>query len=331
MIRPPTGCLPPPDSREGVTIRPLDVVLLSNPRSGRGRAARLVRELAGFVAGEGHRVTVLDLALRTGTEEAERRVTDFDAERFKGADALVVAGGDGTLHHLAELAIRTETPLYHVPTGNENLFAREWRMDRSVRTLLRALAKNEVVRADAGVANGHTFLLMCSLGPDASVVRRLARVRTRAIGHLAYVAPTIAELAAPHFPPLTIAVDGRTVVEGERGLAIVGNCREYALRINPCRRARMDDGLLDLAFLPCRTIGRALSWLAGCRFATNLRDPDALYVTGRRIEVRSAEPAWYQVDGEAPFWASEHGLGGPEGEPLLELSVRAGVLPVLRP
>lgn len=309
----------------------MDVVLLSNPKSGRGRGSRLVRELAGFVAGEGHRVTVLDLAFRSGTQEAERKVTDFDAARFKGADALVVAGGDGTMHHLAELAIRTQTPIYHVPTGNENLFAREWGMDRSVRTLLRALAKNEVVRADVGVSNGHTFLLMCSLGPDASVVRRLSRVRTKAIGHAAYVVPTTAEVLDPHFPPLTIDVDGKRIVEGEPGLAVISNCCEYALGINPCRYARMDDGLLDVAFLPCRTVARALSWLAGCRFGTNLRDPDAVYVTGQRVEVRSPETAWFQVDGEAPGWASAHGLGGAEGEPVLELSVRAGVLPVLRP
>ena len=116
------------------------------------------------------------------------------------------------------------------------------------------------------------------------------------------------------------------VVDQRQGMAIVANCRQYALRIDPATRARMDDGTLDVVFFPCSTIVRGVAWFLGRRARVNLKDPDSVYATGQQIqiEVHGADVP-FQIDGEAP--------GGPglDHASTLELGVEKGLLPVLLP
>ncbi len=62
-------------------------------------------------------------------------------------------------------------------------------------------------------------------------------------------------------PRLTIEADGKVVASDVRGLAILANSRQYAIRLDPARRARMDDGLVDLVILPCSGRMSLLGWL----------------------------------------------------------------------
>ena len=118
------------------------------------------------------------------------------------ARALVVVGGDGAVRLAAEPAIRTQTPLYHFPYGTENLFSREFGMDRCVQTLLGALERNEPRLIDVGVVNGRTFLLMVSVGYDAEVVHDLAGRRGSSLSPWSYLGPSIRQLRAWR-PPRT--------------------------------------------------------------------------------------------------------------------------------
>jgi diacylglycerol kinase family enzyme len=243
-----------------------------------------------------------------------------------------VAGGDGSVLRAAPAAIAAGVPVYHIPCGNENLFAREFRMDSSVQTLRRALDRRAVQKVDVGrvagpEGDGGPFLIMCSLGPDASVIHRLDRVRTRALGHLAYMGPVLQELMAPSFPRLRVRVDGREVVDG-RGILLVGNSRQYALRMDPAVRASMSDGLLDVVFLPCEGRAGALAWGLRCRLGRQSAHSKLVYVQGREIEIEPAEgEAVYQVDGEA-------GCSHPAGTSIagaLRLTLSPACLPVLVP
>ncbi len=297
----------------------MSVVLLVNPKSGRGIAGPLADRLERALVGEGVPVKRL-AACPPGAEEGFEPV---EPSRFRGAGALVVVGGDGTLNRTAEMAVRTGTPVYHIPVGNENLFARQFGMTRSAEMLLTAVQRKDVVRTDLARVNGGAFLIMASIGPDAGVVQRLASMRTKAIGHLAYLQPTLEELAKPAIARVSIEVDGERVVDGVRGWAIIANAPEYACRANPARYAHAMTGRLDVVFMPCYTAGEASWWLVRSRLGWHLRDRKLVYRTGSEIVVRhhSGRLAM-QVDGEA----AETAVGGE-----LRFGVEAGALPVLRP
>jgi diacylglycerol kinase family enzyme len=296
------------------------VIVAHNPRSGRGRAARIAAAAGAVLRGEG--LEVDDVAIGPQADGADL------GRRFAGARAVFAAGGDGTIHHLAPLLMETGTPVYHLPAGNENLFARDFGMSARPGSIRRAAALAGHTRVDTAecVLNGcrAPFLLMAGFGPDASVIHRLAAARTRAIGHRAYVMPVARELVSPSFPSLDVRADGEEIVRGQRGILIIANSRQYALRVDPALRASVTDGLLDVVFLPCGSRAGALRWALRARLRRHIRAVGAVYRQARDITIESAIPVPFQLDGECPRGDHSGMLRG-----TMSIRVLPGSLPVL--
>jgi diacylglycerol kinase (ATP) len=302
------------------------VVVLFNPTSGRGRGKRVAESIRLML--EGGRAEVALFATAKEPPEVFRKRL---AGALVGTDLLIVAGGDGTLHHTLPAVVGSGVPVYHLAMGTENLFAREFGMDRQPATLEGALAAWRIADVDVGMlgVDGRApdraipFALMCSLGPDASVIRRLHRVRKGPISHLSYLKPIASELLNASLPRLTIEVDGRRIVENRIGLVVVANSRQYAWRIDPAHRASMSDGLLDAVFLPCESGVVALASLL--RSKSGKPDEAMVYEQGKSIRVRAEHPDHpaLQIDGEHS--AMEEG-------PLdLQMEIRPNCLKVLMP
>jgi diacylglycerol kinase (ATP) len=296
----------------------MNVVILQNPRSGRGHAARVAHDAVERLKSAGHSVTAL---------EAGPASNGPLAAALKSAYALVIAGGDGTLHHAAPIAAAANVPIYHLPLGTENLFAREFGMDRSPETLLRALDARRIVPIDMATCNGRHFLLMCGIGFDAAVVARLAAKRTGAIRRIDYLVHILGELLTHKPPRLTITADGKPLVTDTQGLAIVANCRQYARNLNPLRHAVMTDGLLDVIFLPCRGRLGVLRWLATITAGKHLTSPKATVARAAHVRItRTPADFPYQLDGEAVNDAP-----GQPADGVLEVRTIPGALSVLTP
>lgn len=297
--------------------------MLVNPKSGRGRAVRLADRFEAVLASEGFGVKRLAAIRGVDAEAGE----PFDPARFAGADALVVFGGDGTLSRVAGLASQTETPVYHVPVGNENLFARQFGMSRDPGALAVALRRRDVALTDlAGATQGEAefrFLIMASAGPDAGVVHRLADQRTKAIGHAAYAQPVVDELVRPSIPRLTIDVDGQRIVSDVTGWVVVANARPYGTGVDFARHASSVSAKLDVLFMPCTTSAQATSWILRARVGWHLRDKRLVYRSGTSIAVTvHGKKSVWQADGEAlPM----------NGAREIRLGVQPRALPVIRP
>lgn len=289
------------------------IVLLANARAGRGR---------GGVA-----LAAIDDALRAAGHEVVRVLVSpqVDAElgaALVGAELMLIAGGDGTVHHALPRAIGSGVPVAHVPFGTENLFAREFGMTRDAAAVVRLVQEGRSRLVDVGMvsaggaggvggeadAGGVPFALMVSIGPDASVVERLHRARTGGISHLSYAGPMVREMVSPYLPRMVVKVDGREVVRGEKGLLLIANSRQYALRANPARRADMQDGLLDVVFMPATSAIGALWWLIrarmGWRFdVTGTGTAGLVYERAKVVSVvAEGGRGVYQVDGEHAAW-----------------------------
>lgn len=148
-------------------------VLFVNPRSGGGKAARAA--VAEKARDRGVEVVVLD-----ANASLDALVADAVAS---GADALGVAGGDGSLAVAAAAALAHGIPFVCIPAGTRNHFALDVGVDR--RDLVGALdAFTDGVerRIDVARVNGRLFLNNVSLGIYGDAVRRPeyrdAKVRT---------------------------------------------------------------------------------------------------------------------------------------------------------
>jgi diacylglycerol kinase family enzyme len=86
-------------------------------------------------------------------------------------EAMIAAGGDGTISSAAAIAHRTGKVLGILPAGTMNLFARALGVPPDIRTALHAVAKGSVGRIDLATANGRPFVHQFGVGIHARLVR----------------------------------------------------------------------------------------------------------------------------------------------------------------
>jgi diacylglycerol kinase family enzyme len=148
-------------------------VLFVNPASGGGRARRAgVAELA--------RERGIEVIVLSPDHSLTALVRDAVA---RGADALGVAGGDGSLAIVAAAAEANGLPFVCIPAGTRNHFALDLGVDRhDLVGALDAFTDGVERRIDVAQVNGRVFLNNVSLGIYGDAVRqpgyREEKVRT---------------------------------------------------------------------------------------------------------------------------------------------------------
>ena len=148
-------------------------MLFVNPRSGGGSAAR-----NGIVErARGHDIEVVVLV------PGQSLGALAEAAVAGGADALGMAGGDGSLAVVAAAAAAHELPFVCIPAGTRNHFALDAGVDRNdVPGALDAFSDGVERRIDMAEVNGRLFLNNVSLGIYGDAVQKTAyrdaKVRT---------------------------------------------------------------------------------------------------------------------------------------------------------
>jgi diacylglycerol kinase family enzyme len=148
-------------------------VLFVNPRSGGGAAER--SGIVDRAREQGIEVVILS--------PGQDLATLAEAAVASGADALGMAGGDGSLAVVAAAAAEHDLPFVCIPAGTRNHFALDVGVDRrDVAGALDAFNQGVERRIDMAEVNGRLFLNNVSLGIYGDAVQqsayRDAKVRT---------------------------------------------------------------------------------------------------------------------------------------------------------
>jgi diacylglycerol kinase family enzyme len=202
-------------------------LLIVNPRSGRGRPG------TEALVAEARRLGLDVHELREG--ESPGRVA-----AASDADALGIAGGDGSLAAVAQVAVERDVGFVCVPFGTRNHFARDLGLDRNdPLAALRAFDGAER-QIDVGYADGRLFLNNVSLGVYARLVHRRERHRRR---REAFARVRAWAALLTHREPLGITIDGEAV---ETRIVLVAN-NAYSVDLPTIgARNRLDEGRLHL-------------------------------------------------------------------------------------
>ena len=128
-----------------------------------------------------------------GTEIIETARHGAGMEAAAGAarsgrfDAIVAAGGDGTVHDVAEGLVGRSTPPGIIPMGTGNVFARGISPPRSPDAIAKTLLEGEACAIPVGQVNGRPFLFVIGVGFDAEAVRLFETEGTRKLGQAGFV------------------------------------------------------------------------------------------------------------------------------------------------
>ena len=238
--------------------------LFINPRSGDGTAARV--GLAQRARDLG--IEVVEL-VGTDREALVRAAVDG------GADALGMAGGDGSLAPVAAIAAEHDLPFVCVPAGTRNHFALDLGVDRhDVLGALDAFTDAVERRVDLAEVNGRPFVNNVSLGIYGEAVRRSgyrdAKVRT--------LLETAQEVLAPHGHPLAVrVVDDHAREHVGPAVVLVAN-NPYSLGPPPPgSRPRLDTGRLGIIVLDAPVQGAPVPGVAWTAAACDVESPGQVH------------------------------------------------------
>jgi YegS/Rv2252/BmrU family lipid kinase len=195
------------------------ILIVFNPVAGGGaKRFRMQRTLA--------KLTLMgcDLTLRATARrgDAERIAAETQAADF---DALVAAGGDGTIHEVANGLHAGSPPLALLPLGTANVLAHEIGLKARSTPIAATIARGRETLMRCGRIDGRRFVLMAGAGFDAAVVKALDPRLKRALGKLAYAIESLRQMAAYSFPPLTPEIDGQPATAAS---ILILNGRRYA-------------------------------------------------------------------------------------------------------
>lgn len=224
-----------------------DVTIVVNPTSGGGRAAKALPGFVGALQSLGVRAIV-----KASRDAADLRGLVAQA-RDDGCAEVVVAGGDGTLHHAVQELAGSDTALAILPVGTGDDNARTLGIPlKDPLGAAKAVAAGQTRRVDlaqVSAADGtqRYYLGVLSAGFDSFVNERANRM-TWPKGKARYVVAITGELRTFRPVEYTAVLDGRKVSEGAM-LVAVGNGVSYGGGMKVCPGAVPDDGLLDVTWL----------------------------------------------------------------------------------
>jgi diacylglycerol kinase family enzyme len=282
-------------------------VLVLNPRSGSVQAVR--DRLLGTAARYG-------IQVREAANPAELVALAREAIAG-GADALGVAGGDGSLAAVAAVAIEAGLPFVCVPAGTRNHFARDLGLDRADPTAaVEAFVAGPERSVDVATVGDRLFLNNVSIGVYAALVHEPS-YRDDQLGAIGGVLEGMLERDA--LPVRATFRDGAGNAWDEVLMLFVSN-NAYPLT-SLGGRPRLDAGTLEVLALrrgEGQALGRALENLLGNR---EVSGEGWAHWTTTSLEV------------DSPSGRLEVGV---DGEPVVldtpvELRIHAGALRVLLP
>jgi diacylglycerol kinase (ATP) len=229
------------------------------------------------------------------------------------ADAIVIFGGDGTIHrHLAAL-VRLQLPVLVVPAGSGNDFARALNL-HSIADSQRAWrdfesGKNQPHLIDLGLIRAsatdtaHYFCCVAGCGLDAVAARRANQMPRWLRSHGGYalaLLPSLLNLPSPAIRVTVFNADGENREATSRPTLLVAfaNTQFFGdgMRIAP--QADYTDGLLDVCRISPLNPLNLLYMFPTVYFGRHLRSPKVEYSRVQRVRVETDTPLDIYADGE---------------------------------
>lgn len=241
----------------------------------------------------------------------------------EGVDAVLVAGGDGTVRAVSEAMTGSSVPLTIVPSGTGNLLARNLRLPLDdAEAMIAATFEGDTLTMDVGLAQirrpdgesrEHAFVVMGGIGLDAAMIANTRGDLKKKMGWVAYVDGAARSLSQAKPFPVLYQVPGQRPHRSNVQSIVFANCGSLPAGLELIPEASITDGQLDIAvFQPRSALGWLLVWRrvawdnsvlrrfrAGRRIlALRTADNAVRFTKGKGIDIAAGDAQPVELDGD---------------------------------
>ncbi len=272
------------------------ILVVINPLAGRGKALRLLPRIKRWLSRFPHD---LRYEVTSTPEEMRNRILKASED---GIEAILLSGGDGTVHQALPAIVKTGLPFGYLPCGRGNDFARNMGLPPDLKRNCCFPSIPPIRRVDLPSLNQTTpFVAIAYVGFDCEVNRLANEHQGYFSGALGYTLCLLRALS--RFQPfeVEITIDGQTWRERVMMIS-VANAPFYGGGMKIVPQAVMDDGRLDLCIVKEISKLELLRQFLKVFKGTHIHHPKILTTTGRNIRITSKEAREVFADGEPAGW-----------------------------
>jgi diacylglycerol kinase (ATP) len=213
-----------------------------------------------------------------------------------GADLVFVWGGDGMVQRTVDALAGTDAAVAIVPAGTANLLASNLGIPKGITDAVRVGLHGPRMRLDLGKVNGERFAVMAGAGFDARMIRDADRGMKERVGRLAYIVTGAKNLRGARMR-MKVRLDGQTWFDGDASCVLVGNVGKILGGIEAFKRARPDDGRLELGVVTAEGIVEWTRTLGRTALGRAEKSPFVRTASAKKIDVQMAKATPYELDG----------------------------------
>ena len=280
-------------------------VFLVNPASANGSTGRRWPELA-------RRAASLGLEGETLLSERPGHLAELAGEAVAGgATAIVVVGGDGTVHEvvdgLARAGASDRVELGVIPFGTGRDFARSLRIPRRLDDALEVVRSGRLRTVDIGRAtyaseSGEAvayFANFAGAGISGAIAGRANRTTKAFGGRLSFIWATLAVYSRWQPTEMTIEIDGdRRQALLLEALAMNGDYTAGGMWVAP--EASLEDGTFDVVLIGDFSKAEFTTTFPKIYRGTHVSHAKVEIVRARELRVDAPTPLPIVLDGEQP-------------------------------
>jgi YegS/Rv2252/BmrU family lipid kinase len=280
------------------------LLFVVNEKSGNGRGHKIWTKVEAQLRKKG--LAYISIATRS-QEDAVIRVKEH--MQHTHLKAIVIIGGDGSLHGLLPLLAGNSIPYGLIPSGSGNDTSRALGIPRHpIRALNIILAGHTraidllETRTEDGAAQ--FTLTAVAIGLDATVAEDVNGSRYKRwcsklrLGSLAYIIGLFRALAQFKPRSITVTMDGAAQHFQRSWLCAIANVSTYGGGLKICPKAIPDDGQLHVCIVHNCSVWRILHLFPTLLNGSHIKLPYVTILSGKSVTIHSQDRMLAYGDGE---------------------------------
>lgn len=223
--------------------------VIVNPVSGSGRRKKALQAINDLLDASKFEYDLVKTEYhRHAVELTQQAIED-------GCEAVVIAGGDGSINEVGATLAGTGVALGIIPAGSGNGLSRSLGIPMNPKRAVANINDFNFRTIDTGLANGKPFMNMAGVGFDAAVSHAFHKQKMR--GLLKYALLGIKLLLKYEMQTYKVIADGREFERKAYQIALA-NSPQYGNDALVAPKAKVDDGVLNAVVLNPMPFGHML-------------------------------------------------------------------------